>query len=1704
MPQLISDTIDLNLQIVRFRNNLRAVYDNVELVQVDLPVCAQVVEPVDMTRPQLSAVPNNLAVFEPVATTLETTDARIQQFLSAPIASDDREGAVPVIVTLENGSPLPNALPLGTTLVTFSAVDTAGNAALPVTRAITLGRVAVPQAFADQAIGDEDSLLVIDVLANDFAQNSTLDPLSILITEQPTQGSAVVDPATGRINYQPFANRNGNDQLRYTVADADGRRSSDAPVQIMVLAVNDAPSAIADSASTTESQSVLVGVLENDVDFDDALNAGSVVITQAPTNGQALTDFVTGGIVYTPNAGFIGTDTLLYQVQDSLGASSAATPVDVTVVPSGTAPNRAPIAANDFVTLAEDTSLAIDVLVNDADSDGALVAGTLTLVNAPLHGEVTLGPGGVLEYTPDVDYFGVDSFRYQVADEQGAYSLAATVFATVTPINDAPVANDDVALGAENQMTSVSVLANDSDVDGLAGASVVIDVPPLFGAAVWDDVSAQVRYTPNLNFSGVDYMDYRVVDSAGAASQPARVSINVEGVNNAPVASADAFTVSPTDATPLEVLANDTDAEQVLQHSAIRIVSPPSVGSVGYDAAVDRLVYTPGSGFIGTTTFTYDLTDDQGAVSNIAEVVLTIESVEAAPMANNDVVATVEDIAVVVDVIANDTDVQDDIDVTSVVIVTPPASGGAVVNGSTGAITYTPNANFFGDDTFSYQVADATGLGSNIATVSVQVGPVNDPPVASGDVGITDEDTSITLNVAANDTDIDSAIDLASIVLQSFPTHGVATPDTLGNVIYTPNANFAGDDSFSYRVADVEGQLSGTAQVTVTVLAVNDTPVAVDDSVTTDENNAVVIDVLANDVDSDGLADIVSAQLVTGASIGAVTPGADTGQFSYTPNVNANGVDQFTYQLVDAAGATSNAATVTITITPVPSAPVVLDSSVSTRTGASLDIDVLVGSSDPESDIDVDTVSIESPAANGTAVALPGGVVRYTPNAAFEGADAFTFLVRDATGLASNTATVAVTVLPPNMAPQANDDDTTVVFSGETIEIDLSGQVSDSDGSVDLSTLSVFNLSEGAAMVLGASGIVRVDVPDTFTGIVTFEYTVEDNEGLLSNTATVTTVVWPAEDPDFDGIGSSIEIAVGTDPDMADSVYVFIDPDTPTATPDGTTWELAYPSIKAAADDGKLVETPGNTLYVLMASNNDVVTVADEWQLEVSANCSNMTIVGSLDPFVATPRFNAQGAPQTKLESVLAGERPLTLTDCDVVNLYYVTLTGGHGNLRGGGAFLVDVAIRFDHVHVIDNAAENRGGGIFVDNDSPSRVHIENALIANNVLTPQANLDSSGGGLHMVGNTDLTIIDSIIRHNEALVSGAVTKSNLAGGGGLFIRNTPLYLTGSKIMANKTGQCGGGVYVSGTDAMRVEHSSVSGNEAQQLGGGVCMQNTNANLTLHNNLITSNYADTGAGFYVADVDKSVISNNTVVFNLAGTSGGAFYFDTGGDPVFNYNIGQFNRAGDGSDEASGGIGQILGLDANYNFISNFWVNFVGTGNSDDPIEFDNGYYQLTSSPGVDYGPIDSNNPLYALDQRYTDRQGITTDVGTLDAGFHYLNPQPLAPNNAQIETDGNLVQNLDNQSLRVTPLIGSEPLGPGHRLYLREPTGSVATHIYTYSGTTLDPLGTGGSTQLRDLGDGRYEVLLDIAAAQPDFELVLYIDSITTPFLTITVTQ
>ncbi len=595
------------------------------------------------------------------------------------------------------------------------------------------------------------------------------------------------------------------------------------------------------STPGTNDDSVLVN--DTDADFD-------VLAAQLVTPPQ----FHVGTFVLHPDGTFEyqhdGSDTtadsFTYKAVDAQGAVSDEATAWITITPA----NDPPTAVDDAYSTDEDTVLNVvvpGVLENDSDVNGDPISVVSADAQSVMGAPVAVNADGSFSYDPtnvallqDLPAGATisDTFTYTIADDEGLTS-AATVTIMVEGINDAPVAAGDGYAITEDQVLAVDpsgVLANDSDRDGDAlnidvansdstsalGAMVAFHAD---GSFTYDPTQASLIRAIAPGEIATDTFTYTVVDSH-AATDSAIVTITITGINSAPVATDKSFTTDEDtvlDVAAPGILDGDYDPDgqniEILDYDTISTLGATVVvhadGSFLYDPRASSQLQALTTGTQLTDTFSYTIVDDDANPrSATATVSVVVTGVNDAPTVANDSVLVPRNTSVIVDVLANDTDVDGTIDPSTVSIQTAPASGSATVLAD-GTIRYVPDGDFSGNDVLTYTVRDDLGSLSSPATVSIQVDAA---PVAENDRVETFQNVPITISVLANDHDDDGTLDPTTVTVVDLPLHGAASITANGRVIYTPDRDFVGNDSFTYTVTDDVGIASNLATVAVAVI----------------------------------------------------------------------------------------------------------------------------------------------------------------------------------------------------------------------------------------------------------------------------------------------------------------------------------------------------------------------------------------------------------------------------------------------------------------------------------------------------------------------------------------------------------------------------------------------------------------------------------------------------------------------------------------------------------------------------------------------------------------------------------------------------------------------------------------------------------------------------------------------------------------------
>jgi len=742
--------------------------------------------------------------------------------------------------------------------------------------------------------------------------------LTITIECAPKHGTFVNTGDGCKFKYTPDAGFTGTDTLCYEVCDNGTPVKCKKAYLVFTITPGSAPVSVADSYTLDEGAVLNIaapGVLGNDSDADG--NPLTAHLVSNVSNGS-LTLNADGSFTYTHNGGETTTDAFTYRAHDGVNYGNTVT-VSLTINPV----NDAPVFAEDTLRIptpaGKDT--VINLCSNVSDAEGNAL--TISIECAPKHGSfVNTGDGCRFKYTPDAGFTGTDTLCYEVCDNGTPVKCkkAYLVF-TITP-GSAPVSVADsytLDEGAVLNIAAPGVLGNDSDADGNPlTAHLVSNVS---NGSLTLNADGSFTYTHNGGETTTDAFTYRAHDGVNYGNT-VTVSLTINPVNDAPVFAEDTLYVTTLEDEPvvIDLCAQLGDPEG--GDLAVSVLCEPGSGALALSGCV--LTYTPSPNFFGADTLCLVVCDSGSpALCDTAYVVVSVTGVNDPPTIASDTlrVTTLEDEPVVIDLCAQLGDPEGgDL---AVSVLCEPGSGALALSGC--VLTYTPSPNFFGADTLCLVVCDSGSPAlCDTAVVVITISPINDLPIAVNDNYTVNRGGTLTIlspGVLINDSDVDS--DLLTSIKVTDPSHGALTLNDDGSFTYIHDGSKTSSDSFTYKVND--GSADGnTVTVSITILPVNEMPIAVNDINSLDEGQIDVIgNILSNDYDPDGdPLSVISidgnTNISTGISgdYGTLTCNS-LGNYTYTLNNQSelakslkDGetlIERFDYSISDGNGGNANA-----------------------------------------------------------------------------------------------------------------------------------------------------------------------------------------------------------------------------------------------------------------------------------------------------------------------------------------------------------------------------------------------------------------------------------------------------------------------------------------------------------------------------------------------------------------------------------------------------------------------------------------------------------------------------------------------------------------------------------------------------------------------------------------------------------------------------
>ncbi len=1025
----------------------------------------------------------------------------------------------------------PNANYFGTDSFTYTLSD--GNGGTDVaTVSVTVTAVNDPPVAVDDTltVQQDSSPTTVGVLSNDSFAPDVGETLLVTAVSAPPNGAAAIVSGGTAVTYAPATGFTGTDSFTYTISDGNGGVAT-ATVTVTVVTVNSNPvntlpvpqQLLEDTSLTFSSANV------NAISVFDQ-NSASLTVEVRVTNGTFTLATVSGlasisgngtgtvtmqgtlaalntaldGARYAPTANYAGSATLTLNSSDSTGNSDT----DVLTL-TVTAVNDPPVntVPTGVQAVLEDTPRVFsNILVSDPDVGAATLLVTLTADNGTV---LTLPTVAGLSFTAGD---GTADATMTFSGVPTALNAALNGLTVTPPLN---------YIGP----SSLVIVTNDQGNTGNGGPAQDTDTITFTWAAVNDPPINAVPGPQTVAEEGT--VTFSAALGTGLSTSDVDLAAGLIKVTL--TAASGRVTLGSTSGVTLVTGTGANDALVALQGTLTAV-----------NAALNGTTFTPTLNFVGTATLTMesdDLGNSGGAAQKDTDVIaITVTAVNDAPVNTVPPPQNMQEDTSIVFSPANGNPITvADVDNPATLQVTLSALHGTVflstrtnlifqvgdgtaaptmtfsgpitaINGALATLRFAPPLDFVGPTGVVILTRDlgATGAGGALFdedTVVVNVVNVNDQPTAVNDTFTLDEDTVGSIDVVANDRDVDG--DLLTVSSVTTPAQGTAVIAN-NRVTYTPRANYFGPDSFSYSVSDGNGG-TATATVSVTVRPVNDPPDAVDDSASVVENSGpTAILVLANDTFAPDVGETLTITAVSTPANGtAVISGGGT-QVTYQPTAGYRGPDAFTYTISDGNGGTDTA-TVSVTVTDFDFTPVAVADTLTVAEDTAGTVTVLANDTGL-GDAPL-TVTISQAPTRGTATVLADNSVRYTPAPDANGTDAFRYTVTDADG-DSASATVSVTITPVSDLPVAVAD-TATTAEDTAVKVDVKAN---DLALVDLPiALSVTALPANGTTLVEADGTITYTPAANFHGTDTFTYLVADADGDTAS-ALVTVTVTPVND----------------------------------------------------------------------------------------------------------------------------------------------------------------------------------------------------------------------------------------------------------------------------------------------------------------------------------------------------------------------------------------------------------------------------------------------------------------------------------------------------------------------------------------------------------------------------------------------------------------
>ena len=866
----------------------------------------------------------------------------------------------------------------------------------------------LPIATDDNFSISEDQILTGNISNGEYdIEGNTLTYAAV----QQTANGVLNLSANGQFSYSPNTNWFGTELINVNVCDQQNGCTL-TPLSITVNSVNDIPTATPASVNTNEDNPISgnLNAFVSDIETSQPLYS-----LQTNPNAGSFNLTPNGSFTYTPATNFFGTVSASYQACDAANACVTGI-ISIQVISI----NDTPVAPNVNITINEDQPTSgIATGISDADHSNL----TITVTTDAQNGNFTISNSGAYTYAPSANFFGTESITYNVCDPAGLCA-SGNITIQITSVEDLPqVSGESLAIVEGNTLTG-NVSTNDSDGDGDPLSYSILSAAQ--NGVLSLNTDGTFSFIPNIGFLGNETINYMVCDDNGNCAS-ATLTIDVLTSNTDPTVVSSTFTIDEDEILSSSLLEFVTDAEGGI--FTFTTLEAPAQGNIQW-LGNGHFNFTPAPNFNGNDSFTYRVCDN-GLLCAEATVSITIQPVNDAPISSAITYVAYEDATSSENIGEYDFDIENE--AISYQLISTPSHGIAVLN-EDGVLEYTPNANYNGTDSISYQVCDASGACS-LSVLEILVFSINDNPIAQPAFITIQEDESANGIIEDLVTDADNESLFFGTMIA--PVNGLLVIQNNGDYSYSPNGNFSGVDQFTYLVCDGFG-VCDTATIYVTVVSVNDAPTAVNDSLTIDEEETIELHLAANDFEIENQS--MSYELVGISALGNITLSSQ-GILYFEAIENAFGIDSLIIRVCDSDGLCSESE-LQIIVNPINDLPVISLQPINLEE----DSEITVNLNNYVSDIEGSPLlfALTENALNGSVEISSTGLITYIPDQNFFGEETVSFLVCDNEN-GCTEGTIEIIVESVNDVPQTQNTQITLSEDSAT-EGSLSESASDADG----------------------------------------------------------------------------------------------------------------------------------------------------------------------------------------------------------------------------------------------------------------------------------------------------------------------------------------------------------------------------------------------------------------------------------------------------------------------------------------------------------------------------------------------------------------------------------------------------------------------------------------------------------------------------------